>query len=53
MSEGKDDVEQVLDEAARGRADHTLLTVHAIVVVVIAVVAIVVVAITLGLYLAL
>ena len=49
----KDEAEEVLDEAARGRSDHTPVTVHAMVIVVIGVVAAVVIAIALALYFAL
>jgi hypothetical protein len=53
MSELKDEAEDVLDEAARGRSETTPVTVHLLVIVVIATVAVVVIAIALGLYLAL
>jgi predicted secreted protein len=53
MNELRDEAEDVLDEAARGRAESTPVTVHLLVIVVIATVAVVVIAIVLGLYLAL
>jgi hypothetical protein len=53
MSELRDDAEDLLDEAALGRAAHTPVTVHALMIVVIGVVFVVVCAITLALYLVL
>lgn len=53
MPDLRDEAEETLDEAARGQAADTPVTVHMLVIVVIGVVVIVVTAIALGLYLAL